>query len=233
MPRDATATRAQLLRQAERLFARRGLWQVTVREITEAAGQRNVSALHYHFGSRAGVCQAILESHGAPIDAERGELLAGLGPDPSARDLVVALLVPYSAALETPAGRDYLRIVAQLTHRFAAWETDVEGAPNLVRILRLLRDSQAHLPPAVRAQRTVAVIQLMTIAFAERARALESRVPLELDDELFLTDLADVLVAAFEAPMGEPISRAGGRDRSRPSRPPTPGRAPSAIASRR
>ena len=54
MPRDATATNERLLREAERLFARRGLYQVTVREITEAAGQRNVSALNYHFGSREG-----------------------------------------------------------------------------------------------------------------------------------------------------------------------------------
>ena len=207
MPRDATATRAQLLREAERLFARRGLWQVTVREITEAAGQRNVSALHYHFGSRAGICQAILDVHGAPIDAERGEHLAALGPSPTSRELIVALLVPYSAALDTPPGRDYLRIVAQLTHRFASWETDVEGAPNLVRILRLLRDAQSHLPPAVRASRTVAAIQLLTIAFAERARALESGAPVELDDELFLTDLADVLVGAIEAPVGEPVRR--------------------------
>ena len=207
MPRDATATRAQLLREAERLFARRGLWQVTVREITEAAGQRNVSALHYHFGSRAGVCQAILDVHGAPIDAERGDVLATLGPAPSSRDLLVALLVPYSAALETPSGRDYLRIVAQLTHRFASWEADVEGAPNLVRILRLLRDSQTHLPAAVRAQRTIGIIQLMTIAFAERARAVESQEPLDLDDEVFLTDLADMLAGALEAPMGETVSR--------------------------
>lgn len=45
MPRDGTATKARLLREAERLFARRGVWQITVREITQAAGQRNVSAL--------------------------------------------------------------------------------------------------------------------------------------------------------------------------------------------
>ncbi len=60
MPRDSTATKERLLREAERLFARRGLYQVTVREITEAAEQRNVSALSYHFGSREGLLDAIL-----------------------------------------------------------------------------------------------------------------------------------------------------------------------------
>ncbi len=57
MPRDATATREQRSAERERLFARRRLYQVKVREIVEAAGQRNVSALNYHFGS-ARACSA-------------------------------------------------------------------------------------------------------------------------------------------------------------------------------
>ena len=52
MPRDASDTRARLLAEAERLFAIRGVHETTTREITEAAGQRNVSAVTYHFGSR-------------------------------------------------------------------------------------------------------------------------------------------------------------------------------------
>ena len=70
MPRDATETRNRLRREAERLFARRGVYEATLREITEAAGQRNVSALNYHFGSREGIVQAILEYHGE----RRGDL---------------------------------------------------------------------------------------------------------------------------------------------------------------
>ena len=83
MPRDATETKARLAREAERLFATRGVYQVTVREIVNAAGQRNVSALTYHFGSREGLLEAILIQHGDPTDVARGEHLAASGGTPA------------------------------------------------------------------------------------------------------------------------------------------------------
>ena len=47
----AVATRERLLDEAERLFARGGVQGVTTRQITEAAEQRNASAVTYHFRS--------------------------------------------------------------------------------------------------------------------------------------------------------------------------------------
>jgi AcrR family transcriptional regulator len=79
VPRDSTVTKERILREAGRLFARRGLWQPTVREITAAAGQRNVSALNYHFGSRDGLLAAILEHHGVPTDDARRVRLEVIG----------------------------------------------------------------------------------------------------------------------------------------------------------
>ena len=171
MPRDGTATRARLLREAERLFARRGLYQVTVREILEAAGQRNVSALTYHFGSREGVLDAILERHNESTDAGRGRLYARMGDTPSTRDLVAALVVPYAAHVATPEGRDYLRIVAQLSSRFSTWRAPNPGTgANLIEILGRLEEQRADLPAAIRRERVVELIMLMTVALAERAR---------------------------------------------------------------
>ena len=207
MPRDSSGTKASLVREAERLFARRGVYQVTVREITEAAGQRNASALSYHFGSREGVLRAILLRHGDPIDDERGALLARVGPDPSTRDLLGTLLVPMARRLATPEGRDYLRIVAQLTARFPVWrDPDELSPPNVRRILTMLEARPAGLAAAVRRERVVGVIMLMTAAFAERARALESRRRVGLDETTFLANLADMLVGALEAVVGQPLS---------------------------
>ena len=45
---------------AEALFAERGLDGVTTREILDAAGQKNQSALQYHFGSREGLILALV-----------------------------------------------------------------------------------------------------------------------------------------------------------------------------
>src|SRR5436190_9541867 len=149
MPRDATATKTVLLREAERLFARRGLYQVTVREILQAAGQRNVSAINYHFGSRDGVLNAILIRHGDPTDFARGELLARCGRDATSRELVAALVLPYAAHLATPSGRDYLRIVAQLAAGFNTWREPNPGTgPHLREILGVLEVRPQGLPEA-------------------------------------------------------------------------------------
>lgn len=205
MPRDASATRAALLREAERLFARRGLYQVTVREIVVAAGQRNVSALNYHFGSREGVLDAILERHGEPTDRMRGEMLAKVGRDAPSRALMAALVVPYAANLRTPEGRDYLRIVAQMATRFSEWRQQRPGTgPCLREILTILEQRPTHVPPAVRSERVVEVIMLMTTAMALRARAIESGRAVDLDDDTFVANLTDVLVAILEAPLGDP-----------------------------
>jgi AcrR family transcriptional regulator len=202
VPRDSTATKERLLREAERLFARRGLWQVTLREITEAAGQRNVSALNYHFGSREGVLDAILTRHGDPTDVRRGEHLAAVGEQADTRDLIAALVLPYGANLATPEGRDYLRIVAQMTGQFAGWRDVRPGiGPKLQAILSLLEARPRELPPEIRRERVVAMIQLMTASMAERARAIEDGEHLPLDEPLFLANLTDVLVGVLEAPL--------------------------------
>jgi AcrR family transcriptional regulator len=52
---DSARTRERLLDTAERLFATHGLHAVSLRTINTEAGARNVSAAHYHFGSKTGV----------------------------------------------------------------------------------------------------------------------------------------------------------------------------------
>jgi AcrR family transcriptional regulator len=216
VPRDATETRNRLLREAERLFATRGIYRTTTREILDAAEQRNVSALSYHFGSRAGVLREILLRHGDVLDDERGELLARTGAEATTRDLVAALLVPLAGQLATPEGRDYLRIVAQMTGEFPAWrvETDLTP-PNLRRILGLLETGPETVPLEVRRERVVLVIMLMTSAMAERARALDAGDPLlELDEKAFVDNLTDVIVAALETTSSQVLTGVGRRGSS-------------------
>ncbi len=205
MPRDGTATKLRLLTEAERLFARRGLYQVTVREILDAAGQRNASALTYHFGSRQGVIEAILARHGDPTDVERGRRFSALGDEPPTRDLVASLIVPYAAHLGTQEGRNYLRIVAQLSSQFSAWRTPGPGTgPHLIAILSKLEERPASVPELLRRERVVELIMLMTVAIAERARQLELRRSPELDHDTFTANLTDVLVGILEAPVSAP-----------------------------
>src|SRR5690606_19038859 len=133
----ALGTRERLLDEAERLFARGGVQGTTIREITTAAEQRNVSAVNYHFGSRQGLLLEVLARRGGPVDARRGEMRAALADPPSVEDLVSCLVVPYAALLDSPGGRSYLRIVVQLRGRFAAWrvESDEATTIHLSRVL--------------------------------------------------------------------------------------------------
>jgi AcrR family transcriptional regulator len=206
VPRDASDTRTRLLREAERIFATRGVFQATVREITEAAGQRNVSALSYHFGSRQAVLGAILKRHGDPLDAERAQLVIEPIEDMGTRQLVAALLVPLAARLATPEGRDYLRIVAQLADQFPAWRESTLDSPHLNRILAVLEARAGGAEPGVRRARVVNIIMLMTAAMAERARTKRERGPTELGEAEFLANLADVIVGGLEAAPGPPLA---------------------------
>jgi hypothetical protein len=167
------------------------------------------------------VLDAILDRHGERIDAERGVLLKEIGRDASSRDLVGALVVPYLANLGDQSGRDYLRIVAQLSARFSTWRDPGSSGtgPWLVEILGILEERAADASVAVRRERVVELIMLMTAAASERARAVESKRPLELDDETFAVNLTDVLVAVLEARRGGPL-RAVDAAAVRSSRPP-------------
>lgn len=201
MPRDGRATRERLLEHAERLFATKGIHQTTTREIVVAAGQRNASALTYHFGSRGGILLEILRRHGDPLDEWRGRLLAGPPQQCSTRELVAALLVPYASCTGSAGGRNYLRIVAQLTGQFASWRLGEVRAPHLQAILDAL-EARVPADAAVRRQRVVSAIMLMTAAAAERARQVDAAAAPELDPPRFASDLADVIVAVLQAPVG-------------------------------
>ena len=70
-----------LVTHAERLVAERGLQGVAVSEVVRAAGQKNNSAVSYHFGSWDGLLDAVWQRHTVAIDQERRELLAGARRD--------------------------------------------------------------------------------------------------------------------------------------------------------
>ena len=205
MARDGTETRARLLAEAESQFAEVGIWQAAMGDIVRAAGQRNASALTYHFGSREGVLDAILAEHGNPIDAHRGEMLSMVHHDPDTptdiRSLVSALVRPMTTVLADSRGRRYVRIVAQLSDRFPAWQDVPEGVDQIHLTDALVRlEARAAGPDAsIRTARLVAMIRLMTSSLAARAVVLDSGTAPTLDDRAYEGDLIDVLVGVLTA----------------------------------
>jgi len=111
---QAETTRDLLLRTAERLYAERGLAQVSNRQIVEAAGQANNSALTYHVGTRADLIHAIIRAHAEPIARRTRELVERTRGSTDPRDHVASLVLPYTdhlATLGTPSW--FARFIAQ------------------------------------------------------------------------------------------------------------------------
>ena len=59
MRKDTIKTRKKIIAVAEKLFAECGVDGVSLNEVTRASGQRNKSALTYHFGSKEGLMLAM------------------------------------------------------------------------------------------------------------------------------------------------------------------------------
>ncbi|MGA0599729.1 TetR/AcrR family transcriptional regulator [Caulobacter sp. KR2-114] len=126
---DAAGTVDDLLATAERLFAEQGVENVALTAIVAESGQKNRSALHYHFGSRAGVLEAVLDRRLAPINARRHALLAAADAEGGVLAIVRADIAALGqTVVEEPWGPDYLSILAQVTfHPQLLGERQVRG----------------------------------------------------------------------------------------------------------
>lgn len=148
---DSAETIDDLLATAERLFAERGVENVALTAIVAESGQKNRSALHYHFGSRAGVLEAVLDRRLVAINARRHALLEAA----EAHGGVLAIVRADIAALgrtvvEEPWGADYLSILAQVTfHPQLLGERQVADAnlSGLRRARRRIEAAAERLPP--------------------------------------------------------------------------------------
>lgn len=89
---DDAATR--MIEAAERLAAERGLAALTVQAVQAAAGQRNKSAVNYHFGGRQGLVDAVVATRMAAAEERRTAMFLALGEGATTRDLVEVLVVP-------------------------------------------------------------------------------------------------------------------------------------------
>jgi AcrR family transcriptional regulator len=114
-------TRERLLDAAERLWGDRGVEAVSLREIRIAAGQRNSSALQFHFGDRSGLLLALSQRHVPRIAALQQEQYAALvaaGRQDEVAALIEVLVGPSADYLQLgPSERAWIKILAQQATR--------------------------------------------------------------------------------------------------------------------
>ena len=75
---NGEVTRRAIVLAAIRVIAQYGIDGSSLRGINVAAGSKNSSAAHYHFGSKAAVLESALRLIYAEVDSAQGPLLAAL-----------------------------------------------------------------------------------------------------------------------------------------------------------
>lgn len=216
------STKDALLEQGALLYARRGVRGVSARELHEAAGARNESALHYHFGNQEGLVLAIVQVHLETVEQRRRlivEALEASPQQPNVRQLVFALAAPMAADLADPIGRAHLRIIGEVNHPslgydspFPSGETVVAtAAPAGQRVIRWLRSALSDLPAAVAAERVAILRSQLIDTFAARARLIDDDPSMTSDDNtLFVNNLIDMIVAGLTTqPSQSTLDRVG------------------------
>ncbi len=201
----AARSRQAMIVAAERLFAERGIAAVSLREIGAAAGQRNNSAAQYHFGSKAGLVEAIFALRMAAINERRlaalAELDTGARRDAPVRELVEAYVRPLAESFgDTPGERWYLRFLARV-----AGDPELSGQSparrpftvGLDEVLRRLDLALGDVPGPIRGERLAAMGTLLVHTLA----TLEAG---EHDADvlaLLTADLIDMATALVTAPV--------------------------------
>ena len=85
--------RAHIISAAERLFVEHGEEGTSLRAITREAGV-NVAAIHYYFGGRDRLLEAVLDARVGPLNARRLDLLDELPADAPVARLLDAFVRP-------------------------------------------------------------------------------------------------------------------------------------------
>ncbi|MET7279332.1 helix-turn-helix domain-containing protein [Kribbella sp. NPDC005582] len=203
-----SATRELILATAERMFAERGLHEVSNRQISEAAGQGNNTAVGYHFGTKTDLIRAILQKHSVRVEDRRRELIAEAEGSTDLRVWVSCLVRPTTDYLATLGIPTYLaRFNAQLMNdpilRAPLVDEMLTSQP-MQAIIDALDKILAHLPLEVRGERGSMTRLLLLQMCAEYERALAAGEPTNRATwHEMATGLIDGIVGVWTAPVSQ------------------------------
>ena len=178
----SAATREKLLLAAQKLYGERSIDSVSLNEITTVAGQKNRTALRYHYGNKEGLLQAIMDRHAEPVSTLRRNYREELDTDylGAARSAAQILIIPLGQYIDdSPEGAHYISILSQLAalnseivNPAADSRLKIHGEPVLDP---LMREAMAHLKPAETRRRLFAVLSITFHGIADVCRAVRSK----------------------------------------------------------
>jgi AcrR family transcriptional regulator len=200
---DGSDTRSLLLAAAERMIAEHGI-EVPLRDVAAAAGQRNNSAVQYHFGSRDGLIEAVVERRMIALERARLELLAeheanGASADPAA--FVTMLVAPLLDVPYRDGATHYARFLEQARRHPAVIDPtrlDTQSWVAARIIIKRLERSLIHLEPEFRRDRLAAMSTAMFALLADYERDLTNTESVQRPE--VVDEIVDMLVGLLMAP---------------------------------
>ncbi|TDD43984.1 TetR/AcrR family transcriptional regulator [Kribbella antibiotica] len=201
-----SATRELILDTAERMFAERGIHEVSNRQISEAAGQGNNTAVGYHFGTKTDLIRAVLRRHSAAIEERRAEMVVAAQGSRELRDWVECLVRPstdYLASMGVPTWM--ARFNAQLMTDPALREEIYDELlipPSMLQIIDALNECIGEQSMPVRMERGAMARIMIVQMLADYERDLaEGRATARTSWHDMATGLIDGIVGIWTAPV--------------------------------
>ena len=210
MPRLTRKTQSpsveRLKKEAQRLFACRGIDGVTVRDIANAADQKNPAAVGYHFGSKEALIRELIIDGAKIIDDRRNAKLDALEADGGATSIaqIVDILIYPSVKLAKQGDTDsYSRFINMLNLSHAdLFDDALESRWNsgYQRCLAHLRMLMPPMSSALQNQRFIFVGAYLGSVLSARETRLDdtTRAHPTWDDKSTLTHFAATMVCMLE-----------------------------------
>lgn len=199
-------TRTALLQSAQRLIAERGLGTVSVKDITRAAGARNPSAVHYHFGNVESLIKEVFIRRYKAIEQERTVRLAEVDEADPARRLVAlveASIAPFLKTCLEEEGRLYVRFCIQFASdpRFNLLELVNEfGMPSLNSLREQVVGCLPDIPELIVNARLRQAFSIALVQAVDYARLVEAGS--EMATEQVVREAATTLAGYISARAG-------------------------------
>ncbi len=181
--RSASNAREQIKLAGRRLFALRGIDGVSVREIVEAAAQKNHGSLSYYFGTKEALVRELVADGAKLIDERRNAFLDALeanGGPVSVREVVEALVYPSIGLAGASEDEEdtYTRFIGLLamSHRELFMDAlEKRWNSGYLRALEHLRRLMPEMPAAAKNQRFVFMGAYLSSVLSLREAALTDR----------------------------------------------------------
>ena len=208
----SSVTKDRILDTAEALFMEHGFEATTLRQITAAAGV-NLAAVHYHFGSKEELFEAVLTRRLDPMNQERLALLTRFEQESapkalSCEKILAAMFIPALKLARDPerGGKNFLRLLGRAYADPAPFIRQFLSDQYAVVIARFKAAFGRALPQLPKKELVWRLHFVMgalsfTLAGTDALKLIAALSRGEANDEMLLRRLAPFLIAGLKAPL--------------------------------